>query len=425
MRVIIALIAAVVGLHATASDDFGKNFADSTLRLDYIIGGNAASTRLMLQRASKRPQWAGRRHNLDRLPQAGSGTVTVTDAASGDTIYRHSFSNLYSEWLSTPEAQTTSRAFEATFLLPLPQRQARVTVDLYDGRNERMASNTHTYSPQDILVVGRKPLRPAPTHYLHKGADPARAIDIAILAEGYTPAEMAGFYADAQRAVDAIMSYEPYKSRPQDFNFVAVGTPSADSGVSVPREGGWKNTAFASGFDTFYSDRYLTSERLFDMHDAAAHVPYEHLIILANTDTYGGGGIYNNYMLAAAHNARSIPVIVHEFGHSFGGLGDEYFYEDDGMEESYPLDVEPREPNLTTLTDFKSKWADMLAPGTPVPTPAADAQQWPVGVYEGGGYRFHGVYRPADRCRMRDNDWPAFCPVCTRALNRVIDFYTR
>ncbi|MDE6430560.1 MAG: M64 family metallopeptidase, partial [Duncaniella sp.] len=159
-----------------------------------------------------------------------------------------------------------------------------------------------------------------------------------------------------------------------------------------------------------------------DIHNAISGIPYEHIIILANTDEYGGGGIYNSYTLTTARHKNFRPVVVHEFGHSFGGLADEYFYEQE-QEESYPLDVEPWEPNITTLVDFDSKWKHLVKEETPVPTPEKSAAIYPVGVYEGGGYTFKGVYRPADRCRMRDNDWPVFCPACEEALANLIDFY--
>ena len=146
---------------------------------------------------------------------------------------------------------------------------------------------------------------------------------------------------------------------------------------------------------------------------------------MAKTDEYGGGGIYNAFMLTTAHHKDFRPVVVHEFGHSFGGLADEYFYENDTMTDTTPLDVEPWEQNITTRVDFGSKWQDMLVKGTPVPTPVAESKRYPVGVYEGGGYSTKGVYRPADYCRMRVNEWPEFCPVCQRALCRLIDFYTQ
>lgn len=233
------------------------------------------------------------------------------------------------------------------------------------------------------------------------------------------------FYQDAEVATESLFSHDPFKSMKKRFNIVAVAAPSTDSGVSVPRLGEWKQTAFSSHFSTFYSDRYLTTRSVKSIHDALAGIPYEHIIILANTEEYGGGGIYNSYTLTTAHHPLFRPVVVHEFGHSFGGLADEYFYDNDIATDSYPLDMEPWEQNITTRIDFASKWEDMLAKDTPIPTPVSKQAQYPVGVYEGGGYSAKGVFRPADNCRMRTNEYPAFCPVCQRALQRLIDFYTK
>ena len=248
--------------------------------------------------------------------------------------------------------------------------------------------------------------------------------EVGIVPVNWTEKEMDIFYQDAQRTCESLFSYEPFRSMKGKFNIVAVASPSTDSGVSVPRENLWKETAVHSHFDTFYSDRYLTTSRVKSIHNALAGIPYEHIIILANTDVYGGGGIYNSYTLTTAHHPMFKPVVVHEFGHSFGGLADEYFYEDDTMTDTYPLDVEPWEQNITTRVNFASKWEDMLPPHIPVPTPVAQQKNYPVGVYEGGGYSFKGIYRPAFDCRMRTNEYPTFCPVCQRAIQRIIEFYT-
>ena len=155
-----------------------------------------------------------------------------------------------------------------------------------------------------------------------------------------------------------------------------------------------------------------------------AGIPYEHIIILANTEQYGGGGIYNAFTLTTAHHPNFRPVVVHEFGHSFGGLADEYFYDEDVMNGLYPLNIEPWEQNITTRINFASKWEDLLTKATPVPTPVANKAKYPIGVYEGGGYSAKGIYRPAFDCRMRTNEYPTFCPVCQRAIQRIIEFYT-
>lgn len=415
---------ALSGQREFSSEIFDKSFEDRTLRLDYIFSATPAGERAVhLLGQSSTDGWAGRRHHLDGLPLQGAGTVTVCSDATGDTLYRTSFSSLYSEWLSTEEAGQVAKGFEHTVLVPYPKQPVKVSVDILDNRHKTMASMTHRVDPEDILIV-KKGCGAKPDHrYIYRGGDPSEVIDVAILAEGYTVAEMDSFYRHAEIAVESILSHEPFKSKASKFNFVAVATPSEDSGVSVPRLDDWKSTAFSSHYSTFYSDRYLTTLHLTKVHDAIAGIPYEHIIILANTDEYGGGGIYNSYTLTTSRHPNFRPVVTHEFGHSFGGLGDEYFYETDMMSDTYPLDVEPWEPNITTLVDFDSKWKEIIPEGTPQPTDPADAEKYPVGLYEGGGYSFKGIYRPSDRCRMRDNNWPVFCPACQRALSNLIDFY--
>ena len=406
------------------AQDFTDFFTDKTLRVDYLFTGDAQKQAICLRECASLPAWAGRRHHLAEVPLEGNGQITMRDKASGTVIYRTSFSSLFQEWLETDEAQSVTKGFENTFLLPFPLHPAEVEITLLTPRKEIRASLKHTVSPDDVLIRKKGTSHVTPHKYLLRNGTPERCIDVAILAEGYTADETDIFYQDASAACESLFSHEPFKRLKKHFNVVAVASASEDSGVSVPRLDEWKRTAFGSHFSTFYSDRYLTTSNVQAVHDALAGIPYEHIIILANTDEYGGGGIYNAYTLTTAHHRLFAPVVVHEFGHSFGGLADEYFYDNDVMTDTYPLDVEPWEPNITTRVNFATKWEDMLAPYTPVPTPERMSEQYPVGVYEGGGYSAKGIYRPADNCRMRTNEYPAFCPVCQRALSRIIGFYT-
>lgn len=433
---ILACSIGVAWVISVGAVDFNKNFSDSTLRVDYIFGGGPGGVKIMLNGQSKQDGWAGRRARLDKTPVAGNGTVSVTDPATGDTIYCNSFSSLFQEWICTPEANEKDMAFENSFLMPLPKKEADVTVSLRNNRHEEIGRMTHRYRPNDELVAlrGQNPL---PHIYLFQGGDPKEAIDIAILAEGYTMAEMDTFLTKAKTITDEIFSYEPFSSNKEKFNVVSVMSPSNESGVSIPLKNEWKDTALRSHFSTFYSPRYLTTPNVKQMHQLLEGIPYEHILILVNTSAYGGGGIYNSYHITTAENNLTLPVAVHEFGHSFAGLADEYFYANE-EEGQYPTDIEPWEQNITTLVDFKSKWEDMLSPGIQVPTPWNDEPKdkkkkdvkkdktikETVGVYEGGGYKSKGVYRPVVTCRMRDNFHPSFCPVCERAIQRVIEFYT-
>lgn len=417
----LAFLLACTGVNA---QNFDTYFTDKTLRVDYLFTGNSHQQAICVDEVSSLPRWAGRRHHLAELPLAGNGQITMKDATDSTVIYRTSFSALFQEWLETDEAHTITKGFENTFLLPYPRNKALIEITLFDSHRRVRASLTHIVNPQDILIHEKGHSHITPHQYLLKSGPADRCIDVAILAEGYTNNEMETFYDDARTACESIFNHEPFRSMKNRFNIVAVASPSEDSGVSIPRLKEWRNTAFHSHFSTFYSDRYLTTSRLKALHDALAGIDYEHIIVLANTDEYGGGGIYNSYTLTTAHHEDFRPVVVHEFGHSFGGLADEYFYDNDIMTDTYPLDIEPWEQNITTHVKFSSKWQDMIPKETPLPTPAEDFNIYKVGLYEGGGYSAKGVYRPAYNCRMRTNEYPSFCPVCQRALQRLIKFYT-
>ncbi len=422
---IIALFACFAAI--VNAQNFDDYFVDKTLRVDYIFTGDATSQEIYLDELCSLPQWAGRHHNLGEVPRDGNGEIKMFDKASGRLIYRTSFSSIFQEWVTEPEAKEVRKGFENTFLLPYPKAEAEITITLKDKYHNVSASLTHIVNPNDILIRTRGTERITEHKYLIQSGSAADCIDVVIMAEGYTAEEMPLFYADAQSACDALFEHEPFASMQDRFNIIAVACESQDSGVSVPRNGEWKSTAVHSHFDTFYSARYLTTRRVQAIHNLLAGIPYEHIIILANTDVYGGGGIYNSYTLTTAHHKNFKPVVVHEFGHSFGGLADEYAYKEEPSHQ-YPYSVEPWEPNITTLVDFESKWADMVPEGTVVPTPRATAEDeifTKIGVYEGGGYTLKGIYRPVTECRMKINEAPAFCPVCQRALRQLIDFYTK
>lgn len=424
------LLAAIcIGLSAFAgqAQNFDDYFVNKTIRADYIFSGNSEAQAICLDELSSLPQWAGRRHHLSELPLAGNGEIEMKDKASGKIIYRTSFSSLFQEWICEAEAKKVTRGFENTFLIPFPKNTATVTIRLKDVYHKETASLTHEIDPKDILIHQRgDEASITPHRYLLKSGSEENCIDIAILAEGYTKEETELFYKDAQTTCEALFSHEPFKKLKSRFNVVAVFSESKDSGVSIPRQNEWKKTAVSSHFDTFYSDRYLTTRSVKAIHNWLAGIPYEHIIILANTDTYGGGGIYNSYTLTTAHHPMFKPVVVHEFGHSFGGLADEYAY-DAAPSPQYPYSIEPWEQNITTLADFDAKWKDMVEPGTPVPTPVQTEKSLiytKVGVYEGAGYTQKGIYRPTTECRMKINEAPVFCPVCQRALEKLIRFYT-
>ena len=438
---------ALLAVAATAgAQTYDEDFADSTLRLDYVLAGNAHQQHIYFSEALRTARWAGRRARLTEAPLRGNGQITLTDHATGRLLFVHTFSTLFQEWQATEEATRLDRAFPASFNVPMPKRPVDVTITLTDFHAKVTGRMLHTLDPADILI--RQIAKPAtPFYYVWKGQtlangepDITRCIDLAIVAEGYTHEQMAKFRTDSERVVEALFAHEPFTSMKSRFNVVAVLAESADSGPSVPHQGCWHQTPSGVHYDTFYTNRYLMTSQMHRLYDLLSGIPFEHIIVLVNSSTYGGGGIYNQLTVSTSDHPTFRQVLVHEFGHAYGGLGDEYYY-DDGYEPMYPADTEPWEPNLTTLVDFSSKWADMVPAGTPVPTPPAaipdikqaktaeerrqlNAATQRVGVFEGGGYQSRGVYRPAQECRMKINEVSNFCPVCSRALVRITDFYT-
>lgn len=418
-----AMLLAPSTIQAQNFDDY---FVDKTLRVDYTFAGNKKTQMIAVDQLNVMPRWYGKHQRLAELPVEGNGQITVRDHRTGKVIYRNSFSTLFQEWLSYPESEKNTQSFENVFLVPMPKDTVDITVDLRNNRREVMTSLTHQVAPTDILIhqMGNQP---TPYETLQQAADTTKCIHIAYVAEGYTEAEMPVFLKDAKEATEAIFAHEPFKSMRDHFNIVAVKSPSQESGPSIPSKGIWHKTALSSHFDTFYSDRYLTTLHLKDLHNWLAGTPYEHIIVLVNSDKYGGGGILNSYNLTTCHQQWFKPVVVHEFGHSFAGLADEYAYESEQI-PMYPHDVEPWEKNITTLADFHGKWENMIKKGTKVPTPLSKNEKvakTKVGVFEGAGYSPKGVYRGVQDCRMRINETPEFCSVCQDALKQIIDFYTK
>ncbi len=403
---------AVVKKAVSDSIDFDTYFTDQTLRLDYVFAGDIKTQSIYLSNLYSLPGWAGRRHHLSELPLDGTYQLTVKDAITKKIIYRYSFSSLFIEWLDTEEARHVPRAFPNTYLIPFPKQKIEVSIAVREKSGQYTEKIHHEIDPTDILI---RPLgeRKAPSHEVIQQAGPSdQCIDLAFLPEGYTEAQMDTFVTDVKKCCESLFSYEPFKSNKDRFNVVAVKTPSRESGVSQPKLKDWKDNAFGSHFDTFYSDRYLTSSAIPEINNALAGIPYEQIIVLGNCSRYGGGGVYNSFTLCDAHDVLTPTIVVHEFGHTFGGLADEYYYATEQVVEVYPRNVEPWEPNITTQVNFASKWKDLYDKGV-------------VGLHEGGGYSQKGVWRPMLDCRMNTNKATEFCPVCQRGLQRIIDFYTR
>ncbi|MDR1984606.1 MAG: IgA Peptidase M64 [Prevotellaceae bacterium] len=422
-QILILAVFCLTALICYGQTNFDKYFENKSLRIDFALVGNYENQTAALQQIREEPVWGGAVHNLIDNFNYGGYYVKVYDKTSGNIIYSRGFNTLFEEWRSTDQAKTETQAWTNSISFPYPKQN--VTVDIL-GRNK---ADMKFYSLLKIdidpnsIFINRERLKENKVSKIQYNGSISDKVDIVFIGEGYTAGEQQKFLSDVNRFTESLFKIPPYDTRRNDFNIWAVELESEESGMDISGKGIFKQTALNSGFYTLGIERYLTTQDMKSIRDAVWNVPCDAVFILVNTDIYGGGGMYNLYAMGTADNERTAVVFVHEFGHSFAGLADEYFTSEVAYDdEFYNLKVEPWEPNITTLTDFDSKWKDLLPPNTPIPTPDNQENADKLGVFEGGGYLAKGIYRPKVHCMMRD--YAPFCPACTRAINKMIDFLT-
>ena len=422
-KTFVFLFAITFSLASRAQDiNFEQFFLnEGSLRMDVFQCGNSDSSHYVFERFIIEPHFGGSKVNLIDPFNFGTNRVKVIDAQTNTLIYSRGYNTLFSEWQTTDEARVMERCYEESVNVPLPRNEAYIILEIrnFDGVFEEVFSKL--YDPDEIFNTTEQRYVFPVRDVLVNGA-PESKVDIVILPEGYTAGEMDQFLQDCQNLSNVFAQAEPFASHINDFNFRAVLAPSEESGVDIPASHTWVRTILNSHFYTFYIDRYCTTRNYFSVKDVAANAPYDQIYILVNSSQYGGGGFYNFYSMSTAGNMSSSSVIVHEFGHAFAGLADEYEEPDNPLALLYNLNVEPWEPNITTLVDFESKWADLVAPETPIPTPNNSQYNNTVGAFEGGGYLTEGMYRPQRNCMMRN--YAPFCTVCSRAIEAVIEAHS-
>ena len=402
MALLVAALPAVAG-----NVSFRKYFTGGTLRIDCIREGNAQEDTVWVSRwLDRNAPWHGSRTQLIDPFGNGDYRISVRDAKSGEEIYSRGYSNLFREYKDTPEGREEKARFEETLLVPMPKRAVRIALQKRDGDMRLVDATVVTFDPkvQRLDTLWREGER----RDLEVHGDPSEKIDVVIVAQGYGDENPRKVGVDFYRMKEVLFGKEPFSSHRADFNIYGV---VGDVGAS---------------FGTFGIDRYLMTFNVHRLHDLIGTTPCDYIIIMVNSETYGGGAIYNFYAVSSLHRMAEY-VLPHEFGHSFGGLADEYVDEEMSYASLHRKGSEPLEPNITNLKDFDSKWKAMLEPGTPVPTPdnndVPKAQCGPLGVYEGAGYSEKGVYRPTMHCMMRD--YAPFCPVCAKRLEEVFGLYTK
>ena len=420
--IILPILLLVISFQAFAS--FDDWFLNKTLRIDYYHTGDSKSELYSIDQVKSEPFWGGSHVTLIDTLNYGEYYFKAFDQNTNKLIYSHGFCALFDEWQFTEEAKHTSRTFTETAVMPFPKNDVRIEfysrnfMGVYEKKFE------YTVEVKNYFISAERQMT-FPVYDAMISGDPAHKVDIVILPEGYTAAEMDKFKADCDKFTAGLFTVGPFSQNRDKFNIRGVLAPSVESGTDIPSDKVWKNTIMNSSFYTFDSERYLMTYDNKSVRNLAANAPYDQIYILVNSTKYGGGAIYNFYNCSVNSNASSAKIFVHEFGHGFAALADEY---DDGstsFNDMYPLNLEPWEPNITTLIKFETKWKGMIPANTPVPTPVENGSGMKLGVYEGGGYVAKGVYRPTPDCLMRTFRGNEFCPVCTAAIQKMLDFYTK
>ncbi len=449
---------------------YDHDFTWMTLRVDFYHAGTAAEEHLMLDRARVEGPWPGSRTQLLDPTNLGEYLVEVADRETGRLLYTRGFCSIYGEWETIGEALAgTWRCFPEAVRIPEPRRPIQLRILKRDAQQDFQEIWSVTIDPVSRHVE-RAPLPDGDVWTIWEHGAPSVKVDLLVLGDGYAANEREKFRGDAERLAAALFEAEPFASRKSDFNVRAVSTPAERSGVTRPRSGIFRNSPLGVSCSVFDLQRYALTYDDRAWRDAAAAAPYDFVLILANESVYAGGGILNLYALVAADTPLAPFIAAHEFGHHFAGLGDEYYAADVAYEAVVSQRVEPWEPNITALLDpTRLKWRELVEPGTPLPTPwgkgtfehryeeyqeslkappggsgsEADAEArreqqtghirvlheheyaGKVGAFEGASYQVKGLYRPSVNCTMFVGRDVGFCPVCRRAIERVIDLYTR
>lgn len=420
MRALLFLSMIVLCFSCAEKTGYEQFFNDQSMRVDFVFYGNAQNEEIKLEKITKEPFWGGSKTSLIEKFKYGEYKFEIIDKKSERIIYSQSFCTLFEEWQTTLEADSVYSEFSQSVLFPSPKNKVIIKIysRLWEGNFEELFK--YEINPDNYGI--NMDLTKYSYIKIVDNGDPAVKEDLVFLAEGYTLEEMDKFEDDAQRIIDYMFSFEPYNSQKEKFNVWLVKSESKESGTDIPGNGIFKNTVLNSNFYTFGSERYLTTKDVTAVRDVASVVPYDDICILVNSEKYGGGGIYNHYCISTVDHALSNEVFIHELGHSFGGLGDEYYTSSTAYNDFFNLEIEPWQPNLTTLVNFDVKWKSLMDAETPVPTPREEQYNNIIGVYEGGGYVNKGMYSPYIDCRMKTNQAEGFCPVCQDAIAKMISY---
>ena len=326
---------------STGTSGFDTLFIARTLRIDYFLAGDAKSESVFFSQMKEEPFYGGPHKNLTDFFGFGTYRYSVYDSASGRLIFSRGFSTLFQEWKGTDEAKKMRRAFPMTAVMPFPRNTIRFVIEKRSHETNEFEALFERFINPTSYFINRENIHPLKFTKIKDSGDPQHNVDVAFIAEGYTSSDMDKFRSDAQRLCNYFMSVEPYTGNASHFNFYAIESPSDESGVTIPGKDIFVNTNIHSSFYTFNMDRYLTTFDTKSVYDIAANVPYDVIFVLVNSKRYGGGGFYNHYGEGTVDHQLSEIVAIHEFGHEFAGLADEYYTSEITYSDYYNLKFEP------------------------------------------------------------------------------------
>ncbi len=396
----------------------------STLRVDLLHGGDSEREWFILDSVTEVPFPCGNPAKPFDETNLGQYFARVSDLATNRPLWTRGFSDLFWEWRTTKEAKSRSRALPVVVRIPAPSAPVQLEIAARGRDGVFRPVFTTTIDPRSLDVSRVRRRSDLVVRDVMVNGPPEGKVDVLFVPEGYRADQMEKFRADVSRLAEALFSFAPYGELRQRFNVRAIEVPSREAGCGEPRKGFFPDTAFSLSFNTFGSARYMASPDVTALHDAASNAPFDQLVVIVNTARYGGGGVFNAYNVTISDNPFDEYVLVHEFGHGFASLGDEYFDSEVAYDGFYPPGVEPWEPNITASGE-SPKWKDLVTPGVPLPTPADPARFGDaVGAFEGAGYAAKGLFRAKIDCKMIGKGRVGFCPPCERAIRRVIDLYS-
>ena len=402
-------------------------FTNAAMRVDLFHTGVATESFYSLDEIVREAVWPGtRRYLLDPFDY-GTYRFRIIDKASSREVFRMGYATLFEEWTGTEEAKGTRRSMSESVRFPWPKRPVTLAID----KRQRNGKFKEVYSlaidPASHRIRRGGHFEGFEAVELIDGPTADHALDIVIVPEGYARQDEGKLRADLARFAASLIQHEPFQSNRARLHVRGVLAYSRESGVSEPRKGIFKDTLLGASFNTFDSPRYLTLLHTKAMREVASLVPYDNVFVMVNTARYGGGGVYNQWAVFPSDNEYDDYVMLHEFGHHMGGLGDEYYDSAISMDEDamYPPGTEPWEPNITAYLGKERKnikWHAMIGESTPLPTPEEDKYASSVGLFEGAGYKAKGLYRPQLDCKMFHKGLVPFCRVCAKSLEAMMRY---